>query len=153
MASRQCPSPTFRSMNSPRPSGPRCASASVIPSSAARSTGSPVRCTMPAMPHMQREYQTPSAIDLEEVPCMVCSSGDAIVREPALRDYEYGVPGLFTLRECRACGQHYLSPRPKESDLPQCYPLDYHGYQTRAISRLYDFLTAAQMHRRFARYH
>ena len=84
---------------------------------------------------------------------MVCSSGDAIVREPALRDYEYGVPGLFTLRECRACGQHYLSPRPKEKDLPQCYPLDYHGYQTRAISRLYDLLTSAQMRRRFARYH
>ncbi len=88
----------------------------------------------------------------ETIACLICSSGESEVAVADLTDLEYGVPGTYAFRRCLACNQIFLSPRPIEEDLVRCYPAEYHGYQTLAISRLYDFLSHLQMRRRYARY-
>jgi SAM-dependent methyltransferase len=88
----------------------------------------------------------------EEVFCLICNGIEARIIERDLRDFEYNIPGAYQLRECRHCSQLYLSPRPIEEDIVECYPADYHGYQTKSVSRLYDLLTSFQMRHRFRRY-
>ena len=68
------------------------------------------------------------AIELAEVACALCGSGE---REPHAEgfDYEYQtVPNAFSFVRCASCGHHYLSPRPRAEDLPVIYPDDYYAF-------------------------
>lgn len=93
-----------------------------------------------------------SSIRTETITCPVCRHDGSCLVVDALQDFEYNVPGMYAFRQCDHCDQIFLSPRPIEDDLIHCYPSQYHGYQTRAISRLYDILSHVQMRHRTARY-
>lgn len=60
--------------------------------------------------------------------CDLCRSDR--YAEPVLRaaDYEYGVPGGFTLSRCTACDFYYQTPRPARDVIPTYYPPTYAVY-------------------------
>jgi 2-polyprenyl-3-methyl-5-hydroxy-6-metoxy-1,4-benzoquinol methylase len=70
---------------------------------------------------------TAASIRMHRQPqCHVCGgTGDVIYTD--LRDRLFGVPGEWTLRQCRAaeCGLLWLDPMPVEEDLPRLYKTYY----------------------------
>ena len=96
--------------------------------------------------------KTQRRIRTETVNCLVCGSNMSEVSLKGLKDFEYGVSGVYQLRRCTICEQVFLSPRPVEEDLLLCYPTDYHGYHTSDFSSIYGVLTSWQMKRRFMHY-
>ncbi|HET7745874.1 MAG TPA: class I SAM-dependent methyltransferase, partial [Vicinamibacteria bacterium] len=65
---------------------------------------------------------------LVPVRCAACGAAES---EPVTRgqDYEYQTTGdVFTVTRCRACGFHFLNPRPEVGDLDLIYPRDYYSY-------------------------
>ncbi len=65
------------------------------------------------------------AVRMEDVPhCMICGvKGEGLYS--ALPDRLFGVPGLFSLKTCRACRLIWLDPRPIKEDIPKCYAQYY----------------------------
>ena len=46
----------------------------------------------------------------------------------AMRDWEYGVAGVYDYRQCLACDGVQLHPFPGLEDLKRAYDIDYHGH-------------------------
>ncbi|MEO6061322.1 MAG: class I SAM-dependent methyltransferase [Thermoflexales bacterium] len=70
---------------------------------------------------------------------MQCELCGAVNSQPALKggDRLMGVPGVFALRRCLACGTFGQDPVPGDDTLLSFYPLDYGPYQSGGIlSRL-----------------
>src|SRR5208283_1245391 len=64
-------------------------------------------------------------IDLKEVACPLCGLHDGEIVLSA-EDYLCGVPGIFSIQKCKACGMCYLNPAPRAEDLYKIYPHIYH---------------------------
>lgn len=60
--------------------------------------------------------------------CDLCRSDRHAVPVLEAGDYEYGVPGRFTLSHCTACDLYYQTPRPDREVLPTYYPPTYAVY-------------------------
>lgn len=60
--------------------------------------------------------------------CDLCRSDRHAVPVLEAGDYEYGVPGGFTLSRCSACDFYYQTPRPAPEALPTYYPPTYAVY-------------------------
>lgn len=60
--------------------------------------------------------------------CRVCGGVDYATVTTGIRDWEYGVDGVFDQRLCKVCGIVQLEPFPKLEDLRQAYEVPYHGY-------------------------
>jgi len=60
--------------------------------------------------------------------CDLCRSDRHAVPVLEAADYEYGVPGRFTLSHCTACDLYYQTPRPDRDVLPTYYPPTYAVY-------------------------
>ena len=60
--------------------------------------------------------------------CPFCQVRRAIRPILDAEDYEYGVPGLFHLGQCCACGLHFQVPRPLPFWIPSFYPDGYVTY-------------------------
>lgn len=56
--------------------------------------------------------------------CIVCGSLTEVYID-TIWDDRYGCPGVFSILECRCCGQMITGPRLKESDLPELYSTYY----------------------------
>jgi SAM-dependent methyltransferase len=67
---------------------------------------------------------TAAALELEAIACPLCGAGRA-VELCAERDLALGVPGLFALARCEACGLLYQNPRVRRDQLDRMYPDDY----------------------------
>jgi len=94
---------------------------------------------------MHRE-NLPPAMDMEWVPCPLCSSTDA----EALfigRDYLLDLPGQFPVTRCRVCQLIYANPRPTLSSLHQFYPDQYGPYQPPLLVPSTDMIKASKLHR------
>ena len=65
-------------------------------------------------------------IEIEEHACPLCGGDRAAVVQESMRDVEEGVPGSYTISQCGQCGLVFLSRRPVESALPECYGDTYH---------------------------
>lgn len=63
---------------------------------------------------------------IEDVPhCPLCGHENRRVLYTGLRDRLYGVPGEWTLKECRRCGLVFLDPRPTPEDIGKAYTSYY----------------------------
>ncbi len=56
--------------------------------------------------------------------CLVCTSSDHFEILKA-HDTLHGLPGLWCVRKCRACGHGFTSPRPDRDSISLYYPDDY----------------------------
>jgi SAM-dependent methyltransferase len=66
-----------------------------------------------------------ATVTLEPALCPCCGvPPQRLVRRS--RSWLDGVPGVFDVRACRACGLWITSPRPSEEDLRRVYPAGYH---------------------------
>ena len=69
----------------------------------------------------------PESVVLEEAACPLgCTGSDEVVL--AGRDLLHGLPGVFTVVRCRACGLMRTSPRPSPAAMGFYYPDDYGPY-------------------------
>jgi len=57
--------------------------------------------------------------------CDFCRSDQHISIELEARDYEYRVPGVFTLARCTLCDFYYQIPRPSQEIISTFYPSTY----------------------------
>ncbi len=85
--------------------------------------------------------------------CNFCG-GDTAELYDGIRDWEYGVDGSWSYRQCDDCNAVQLSPFPSLDDLKTAYDIDYHGYAAgegrgRLFSLLYE-LRARLFERRMA---
>jgi hypothetical protein len=60
----------------------------------------------------------------EDVACDLCGSANAS-QFLSGRDYLHGLPGEFTVVECRQCGLRWMNPRPPLAQLGELYPSTY----------------------------
>lgn len=60
----------------------------------------------------------------EDTTCIVCSSSTAVFIE-RIWDDRYGCPGVFSVLQCKSCGQMVTAPRLAEADLPSLYSQYY----------------------------
>jgi 2-polyprenyl-3-methyl-5-hydroxy-6-metoxy-1,4-benzoquinol methylase len=61
----------------------------------------------------------------EQVPsCFICAV-EGTVLHPDLRDWVFGAPGTWRMKECRRCGVAWLSPRPTRLDIGKAYATYY----------------------------
>jgi SAM-dependent methyltransferase len=65
-------------------------------------------------------------IKIISVDCPLCGSKEKKPLYRNLTDVEDGIPGIYTISRCSGCGLIYLSTRPSEKSLPECYRRDYH---------------------------
>lgn len=65
-------------------------------------------------------------VKIHLINCPLCSSSSHLPLYHDLSDVEDCIPGKYTISRCRSCGLVYLSTRPTENTLPNCYPKDYH---------------------------
>ena len=65
-------------------------------------------------------------IDIEEHACLLCGGNQAVVVQNSLQDIEEGMPGSYTISQCRQCNCIFLSRRPTESAVSKCYGNNYH---------------------------
>src|SRR5262245_31426852 len=70
-----------------------------------------------------------TASGLIKMICPLCRSTEQSVAFKA-RDYEYEVPGEWTIAHCAACGLYYQDPLPAFSELNAFYPSTYSAYNT-----------------------
>ena len=70
--------------------------------------------------------------EMERVNCLLCGS---LNYKPVIRgrDRLHGLPGEFTVVECRDCGLKFTNPRPSEDELAYYYPENYGPHTTRLI--------------------
>ena len=67
---------------------------------------------------------------MEHVACDLCGSDDSRLIY-SLFDTNYGLPGQFTLVQCRDCDLVYQNPRPSVAEIASFYPTArYHPFQT-----------------------
>ena len=70
-----------------------------------------------------------SGIKKVEVTCNNCGSSDSeFVTNGVEHEYDNTTDDIFTVVKCRACGLHYLNPRPDVSELATIYPPEYYAY-------------------------
>lgn len=60
--------------------------------------------------------------------CRVCGSGGWRLEISGIRDWEYGIDGVFSYHRCNACGVVQIAPFPTIDELVKAYQIDYHGY-------------------------
>lgn len=66
---------------------------------------------------------------MEYISCNLCGSSDN-EKYYQVRDYNYGMPGVFTIVQCRRCGLVYLNPRPTQGEISSFYPESrYHPFK------------------------
>lgn len=66
--------------------------------------------------------------------CPVCSAS-ASTRKFAARDPHYGIPGVWWVRECRACASLFIESPPSTEELASLYPAEsYYAYAVDAPS-------------------
>ena len=63
-------------------------------------------------------------MNLEYGKCNLCRANDAQMLFEG-QDRLHGLPGIFTVVQCRQCGLIYLNPRPAKSEISIYYPEDY----------------------------
>lgn len=66
-------------------------------------------------------------------------------------DYEYKIKGNFSFFQCKKCGYLKLYPRPKEGELKNFYPADYHSY-VRPNFKLFILLAGCRLKKRVKNY-
>jgi 2-polyprenyl-3-methyl-5-hydroxy-6-metoxy-1,4-benzoquinol methylase len=66
--------------------------------------------------------------------CPVCKCATTL-KISGLRDWEYGVPGIFSYFYCSECDINSLNPFPLYSDLPKYYPENYPAYVGDEVSK------------------
>ena len=72
--------------------------------------------------------------------CPNCGSGDHRFAFKA-KDYEHGVPGEWTIVECRGCGLFHHSPMPDPRSIGSFYPPTYSAYNSAGAMRwLFEFV-------------
>jgi len=69
----------------------------------------------------------------EAVRCNYCGADNFDILLADGRDRRHGLPGVFRLVKCRACGLVYLNPRPTAAALGAYYPEDYAPYAQRGL--------------------
>lgn len=58
-----------------------------------------------------------------------------------IKDWEYGIDGIYSYRQCQDCDSIQLHPFPSIDDLIAAYDVDYHNYHERSeLGRLTAFL-------------
>lgn len=72
-------------------------------------------------------------VELENKPCPLgCPPSDELVISG--RDQLHGLPGLFTVVKCRACGLMRTNPRPTPETIGFYYPHDYGPYRDTRVT-------------------
>lgn len=67
-------------------------------------------------------------LNLVQVECCVCESGDA-AKIGTGEDFEYRTsPDTFSVMRCNSCKLVYLNPRPAVSEFERIYPPTYHAF-------------------------
>ena len=67
----------------------------------------------------------PATVD---APCFLCGASESEPRW-STPDRAFGVPGVYTVVRCLACGFLYQRPRVRDEDLADCYPDRYPRHQ------------------------
>ncbi len=62
--------------------------------------------------------------------CNYCQQRNFDIISEGIRDWEYGVEGVYSYYQCRACEGVQLHPFPDIQDLKRAYDIEYHGYAT-----------------------
>lgn len=65
---------------------------------------------------------------IPEYRCNFCQHQGCRTVSSDIRDWEYGVEGVYDYRECLQCHGVQLHPFPELPDLKLAYDIDYHGY-------------------------
>ncbi|MCX7412431.1 MAG: class I SAM-dependent methyltransferase [Planctomycetia bacterium] len=65
-------------------------------------------------------------IDIEDIGCPACGSGDGVVVRDDLVDVEDRIQGRYAISRCKECSLVFLSLRPTSEALPRCYLPQYH---------------------------
>lgn len=65
----------------------------------------------------------------EDTKCIVCNSSNVVFIDP-IWDDRYGCPGVFSILQCKSCGQMVTAPLLTEAELPALYS---HYYPRRNI--------------------
>jgi len=69
---------------------------------------------------------------MEDYKCQICQCSNHKVILSGIRDWEYGVDGLYGYNRCLECKSVQINPFPKIEDLVAAYDIDYHGYTNSA---------------------
>jgi SAM-dependent methyltransferase len=91
-----------------------------------------------------------NVISIAEIACPLCASPEADLLYERLEDVEDRVPGHYAISRCSACRLVYLSLRPSEDSLPQCYPANYHVVDGARRHVVADFLYGLRLKLRSA---
>jgi 2-polyprenyl-3-methyl-5-hydroxy-6-metoxy-1,4-benzoquinol methylase len=75
------------------------------------------------------------AVFEEDFECNLCGAKDVAVFLDKCRDYLHGLPGQFTLVQCRKCGLVYLKPRPSAASIGLFYRSDYLPHQNPVVKQ------------------
>lgn len=66
---------------------------------------------------------------MEYIICNLCGHSET-KQCYQVQDYNYGLPGVFTIVQCRNCGLVYLNPRPTQGEISSFYPESrYHPFK------------------------
>jgi SAM-dependent methyltransferase len=89
--------------------------------------------------------------------CQICSGKQYTTLTTDIRDWEFGVEGVYEYRRCQDCGQVQIHPFPTIEQLKQAYPESYSSHVASPDSRgiLYGALyraTTRLLQRRLRRY-
>ena len=68
---------------------------------------------------------TKQLIPTQYIPCAVCGSVNFDTIYENVPDYEYALPGYFTIVKCKNCGLLMQNPILSVDELIQCYPENY----------------------------
>lgn len=94
---------------------------------------------------------TKPGITIIDVACPLCGAAQPQILLERLEDVEDRVPGLYSISRCTQCGLVYLSKRPTEDSLPQCYPAGYHVVDAVRRSPIPEFLYGLRLKSRYRR--
>src|SRR4051794_27108136 len=72
--------------------------------------------------------EAPATRRITDALCDFCGTDAHTIPVLRARDYEYGVPGEWTLGRCGQCGFYYQVPRPRPEDIGGFYPPTYAVY-------------------------
>jgi SAM-dependent methyltransferase len=61
--------------------------------------------------------------------CRFCGQHRYITVTENIKDWEYGVDGIYSFVECESCRAVQIHPFPELETLERAYDVDYHGYQ------------------------
>src|SRR4051794_23551922 len=73
--------------------------------------------------------------------CVLCGQPRPLSPVCQAKDWEFGVPGTWTLARCPDCGLYQQDPLPSENDIGTFYPATYSPYDDKSpIRYLFQFV-------------